>query len=477
MSEWDGPIFHEEVREVLRDAIGIDPDSKGFVCSFVKVREERIKKREYFATQEGIKNLVKWVKDESDIIVGLEGSNGQSKPLEKAFRKEGVVFYSFKPSDVDKFRKAVLGQNKNNERDAESVARYAMALEAQGKLHHWKRVWFPDEELQMLTRSYERMSKELTAELNRLWKLIRAASGDLYLALGGNHPDSEIRGNMLKSRGVLTLFAEKPDIFEWKTLSEADFLGAMGGRNYKGRTQLIRELQKVSHSFQPITPPLVFMIRNAAQKIRLIKQQLADTVTMLKALTKDNNGVKALEEYAGIGAITASTLVAEIINIKRFSTNDNLASYSGLGMKEHSTGNNVKLVPSRMYNRRLKDTFMTVAKNFVHYNPASHLAGYYKNLVKGGMSFTEARKRVARALVRVIFKRLNVLTEEEIYLHPEREKRESGMASGNTRSETIHMSNIPLISLLNNNTDGLRKINMENREADMRRVRKVLEKT
>ena len=51
------------------------------------------------------------------------------------------------------------------------------------------------------------------------------------------------------------------------------------------------------------------------------------------------------------------------------------------------------------------------------------------------------------------------------------------MASGNTRSETIHMSNIPLISLLNNNTDGLRKINMENREADMRRVRKVLEKT
>ena len=197
----------------------------------------------------------------------------------------------------------------------------------------------------------------------------------------------------------------------------------------------------------------------------------------LKALTKDNNGVKALEEYAGIGAITASTLVAEIINIKRFSTNDNLASYGGLGMKEHSTGNNVKLVPSRMYNRRLKDTFMTAAKNFVHYNPASHLAGYYKNLVKGGMSFTEARKRVARALVRVIFKRLNVLTEEEIYLHPEREKRESGMASGNTRSETIHMSNIPLISLLNNNTDGLRKINMENREADMRRVRKVLEKT
>jgi len=97
-------------------------------------------------------------------------------------------------------------------------------------------------------------------------------------------------------------------------------------------------------------------------------------------------------------------------------TNDNFACYAGLGMKEHSTGNNAKLVPSRMYNRRLKDAFITADKNFVRCNPESHLAGYYKNLVKGGMSFTEARKRVARALVRVIFMRLLALIEEESYL-------------------------------------------------------------
>ncbi len=67
------------------------------------------------------------------------------------------------------------------------------------------------------------------------------------------------------------------------------------------------------------------MIRSAARNIRLIKQQLADTITMLKALTKDNNAVKALEEYPGNGATTATTPVAEIINVGRFATNDNLA--------------------------------------------------------------------------------------------------------------------------------------------------------
>jgi len=85
-----------------------------------------------------------------------------------------------------------LGQNKNNKKDAESVARYAMALEAQGKLENWRRVWVCDEQLQSLTRSYAQRTKESTREVNRLWKLLKEASVDLYLALGGGHPGIDI---------------------------------------------------------------------------------------------------------------------------------------------------------------------------------------------------------------------------------------------------------------------------------------------
>lgn len=473
----DGPYSYLEVKTVLKDAIGIDPDSKGFVCSFVELKDKRIKKKEYLATQEHLQNLINWIQEKGDVIVAIEGKSGQSKPLEKALRKAEIVFYSFRPSDVSKFRKAVLGQNKNNERDAESVARYAMALEAQGKLSNWKRVWFPDEELQMLTRSYERTSKELTAELNRLWKLIRTASVDLYLALGGNNSSVKISWNMLKSQGVLKLLAEKPDICEWKTLSETDLLKAMGERNYKGRRELVQELKKVSQSFEQVSPSLIFMIRNGVQKILFLKGQLTETMNMLKVITKDNKSIKALEEYKGISTLTASTLVSEIINVKRFATNDSLACYAGLGMKEHSTGNNPRQVPSSMYNHRLKDTFMTAAKNYVHYNPGSHLTGYYRNLVKRGMSITEARKRVARALVRVVFKRLNALTDEKYNtaVGEEKIKRESGMASGITRSEIIHMSDIPPLSLLKNYIEVTRKSNMKNCEQKLKSHEKILE--
>lgn len=384
-----------------RSAIGIDPDVKGIRCSLVGIEGDKPKMKRFLVTQKGLEGFIRWVKEKGDIIIAIEGSNGQSKPIEQALRAEGLVFYSFKPSDVAKFRKAVLGQNKNNDIDAESVARYAMALEAQGKLNGNKRVWFPDTELQGLTRSHEQKTKQRTAEVNRLWKLLRMASPDLYLALGGSNPDIEINEKMLQNQGILALLAEKPDIVEWKTFSVMDFLEAMGGRLYTGRQKLIKELQKVAKTFRPIPSSLSLMIEDSVTQILLLKKQLKRINDMLEQITQDNKAISILRGYNGIATLTASTLIAEIVNIRRFVSNDGLACYAGLGMTDKSTGERSNMVHSSLFNHRLKDALMTAAKNFVRFNPGSHLAGYYRNLVKDGMSVTESRKRVARALVRV----------------------------------------------------------------------------
>jgi len=434
----------------LRNAIGIDPDSKGFVCAHVKLSEEKANTRGYMATDSDLRNFLRWVKAEGDPIVAIEGSNGLSKPIEEALRKEGIIFYSFKPSDTDKFRKVVVGQNKNNQKDAESVARYAMALEAQGKLERHRRVWFPDQELQLLTRSYERKSEAMTAEVNRLWKLLRLASPDLYLALGGNNPEVELSENILKTQGILTLLGEKPDIGQWKTLSEEQLLQAMGGGNYKGRGKLIQELRKLAGSLQPVSLALALLIRSSAQQIQWFKREQSEITRMLEVLTRDTLAVQVLKEMRGIGTITATTMIAEIIDIRRFVREDNLASYSGFGRREHSTGESTRMVSTRSFNHRLKDIFMTAARNYVLYNPDSHLAGYYRNLVKAGMDPMEATKRVARALVRVIFRTLSSLVEKaegEQLSEQNRKAGESDMASGSLRSDRSHESNISLSSL------------------------------
>ena len=446
------------------NAIGIDPDSKGFVCAYVKRSDTRVANKGYLATESDLRSFLKWVKDERDVIVAIEGSNGLSKPIEKALREAGVIFYSFKPADTDKFRKAVLGQNKNNQKDAESVARYAMALEAQRKLDRYRRVWFADMELQLLTRRYGSLTKQLTAEGNRLWKLLRYACPDLYLALGGKNPEVECVEKMVKSQGILNLLISTPDVGQWKRLSDEQMLEAMGG-NYKGRRELIQELRKVMVSFQPASDSMALLLSSSAQQIQRLKGEQQRIVRMLEELIAGNAAVQALRQMKGIGTITAATMIAEIIDIRRFAREDSLACYSGLGMQEHSTGQTTNMVPTRLFNHRLKDAFMTAAWNVVYYNPDAHIAGYNRNLVKAGMSLLEARKRVARALVRVIYRKLSALpvTAGATYSQTgdEPEGGESGMASGTTRSGQSHTSDISLSSPRNNRVKTVKRVKSE----------------
>ena len=162
---------------------------------------------------------------------------------------------------------------------------------------------------------------------------------------------------------------------------------------------------------------------------------------LIKQVTKDNKAVKILEEIKGISIITASKMIAEIINIKRFLKNDNLASYAGLCLKENKTGESEKMKYSKMFNHRLKDTFIVAAKNFVMFNPDSHLSGYYRNLIKSRVKKTEVSKRVARALVRVIFRKLNAIS---INISPniQQDRSENEMASGSSREDHNNPGNI-----------------------------------
>lgn len=442
-TEW--PTLKKKGGIEMRSAIGIDPDSLGFVCVQVKAGGSELRRKAFLATEKDVQSFVRWVKGLGDVIVAIEGSNGQSRPIEKALRAEGLVFYSFKPADTDKFRKAVLGQNKNNEKDAEGVARYAMALEAQGKLERYRRVWFVDSDLQLMTRCYERVSKQTTAEVNCLWKLLRHASPDLYLALHGSHPEAELREKALKSTQFLKLLSAKPDAGEWKELSNEQLRDILGPRS----SRLIGELKKIMVSFPGVSPALALAIGNSARKLQRMSEESKDMTKMLGTLTKSNPAVQALRQIRGIATITAATMIAEIIDIRRFAREDNLAGYTGLGLREYSTGNTTRMITSEIFNHRLKDAFMTAARNYVLFNPESHLAGYHRNLRKAGMPPMEATKRVARALVRMIFKLLASLLDSATDVSSRKQETagESDMASGVTRGDRSRISDMSLSSL------------------------------
>jgi hypothetical protein len=112
---------------------------------------------------------------------------------------------------------------------------------------------------------------------------------------------------------------------------------------------------------------------------------------MLEKLTAENAAVQALQ-MRGIGTITAATMIAEIIDIRRFAREDSLACYAGLGMREHSTGQTTNMVPTKLFNHRLKDAFITAARNVVFSNPDSHLSGGPQKSGESGNVFADGNE-------------------------------------------------------------------------------------
>lgn len=421
--------------------IGIDTDSCGFHCVLIGVSIEKVKNREFRSSELEMNKFLRWYQSEETPIIAIEGKSGLNFALENFLRKNNIQFYSFTATQVFNARKAFIGSHKTNSKDAEAVASLALDCYLKGTLEQYKQIWYADDDLRDLTRFYDSTVKQRVSEVNRLWKLIRYSSQSLYLTLNGK-ADKENSDQLLLRKGIATLISKEPDICKWSRFKVNELMDILKITNTKHDWSKL--LKKASRETTEIKPYLKMILKATADRFLLLLEQQKNAKKALDNYNEDKR-VNALKSIKGIGPICATGIVAEIIDIRRFANNDKLASYCGIGRRSHMTGENNQERRISLYNRRLKYFFITDAKNYVLYNPDKHLSGYYRNLLKRGMKVMEARKRVARSLIRIIFRILKECT-------PEEEIRTEGVAN-----ETCHKGKIPsnthLSSIYNHNQE------------------------
>ena len=447
--EWSFISFFEEEDMNQNKFIGIDPDSQSFVCAFIdRIDPNKKEHQKFMMNRQGFMQFEKWYNKCNSPVVAIEGINGQSKPLEIFFRKTGIVFYSFNPSDVFYYRRAVLGQNKTNELDAEATAGYAMMLLDQNRLDLFRRIWFPDTRLQRLTREHTRTTKFRTENINAMWKELKSVDCDLYQYLQGTHPIYSKTGNILKNKGILRLISKLPNISDWPSLSFAEYKQVTKTHdipNSRYAHATLVEIAKQMTTSGSADTPVSFVLKNMAERILLLTTQIEELNKIISTVVKGNLFVEKLTEYAGISNTIAAKIVAEIIDIRRFPNDDHLASYSGLGMRSHSTGDGHTMVKSYAYNHRLKDALMQAVKEIVVHNPDLHLTGYFRSLRKDGKIYCEAIKRTSRGFCRKLFKAFREITEQEF----KKEKVEAEVAKDSIRSCGKHHGNTTASTQLN----------------------------
>lgn len=397
--------------------VGVDPASGDFECAFIRNGERDVIHKTFTIKVTELDQMVQWIRNEHVDVVAIEGSGGYTRPLEHALRQAEISFYSIDPYRITRYRQAVLGQHKNNQKDAIAVAHFARQQAIEGDLEAYRRTWFPDETLRPLVRLYEQKQREATREINRLWQRIQNISGDMFLALRTLTEGSR-NSRCLSQQWLLKILAWYPDLTTWQTFTR-DGISEVIDENRTRIIDKIMELKDVAANVSPYSVVTQVELQVAASTALALKQAVRLLYHQIEAEVAQNNATLRLMKYGGIGAITAAQIFSEIADISRFPNDDHLASYAGLGRREHKTGIGTTERKTFMFNHRLKNTFFTAARNYTLYNPDSHLSGYYRSLKARGMKQTETYKRVARALVRRFYRDLKAVAAQETEMRHE----------------------------------------------------------
>lgn len=393
--------------------VGVDPGSQAFDCCLIRTTSRQTSYRTFSMCTSELAAWIQWLKHEKVNLIALEGSGGMCVPLEKAIQQTDIPLYSVSPYRVGKYRQALSGQHKSNRKDAAAVAEFALQLHEHGRLEEYRRTWFPDPNLRRFTRMYEQKQKEATREINRLWSAIHQACPDLFQALhalGGNGSSA------LTRIWVLKLIAMYPDSSSWAQLSAQELAKRIGQGRSHVRDHMLA-LQKAVQGVPPGDSGEIVAIKNLAGTALALKQCADAFHRHITVETTKNPATVALMRYKGIGPIIAAQFVSEIIHIGRFQNNHKLASYAGIGRAEHKTGGNMVERAQRLYNRRLKNACYSMARSVTLHNPDSHLTAYYHALRAKGMRHMAAYKRVARALLRIIFRDLKRVAANQVPVH------------------------------------------------------------
>ena len=140
-----------------------------------------------------------------------------------------------------------------------------------------------------------------------------------------------------------------------------------------------------------------YYLQKLIEDLKNTRKEIAGTLKTIKKQYGEEEVVKILRTIPGVGLISAFTFFAEIMDIRRFSNQNKLASYVGLIPAIKSSGEKIKVHGlNKRQNKLLKKRLIESAWIAVKHDPA--LTSCYLDYLKR-MSSQEAIIKIARKLL------------------------------------------------------------------------------
>lgn len=409
--------MHEKLKHLY---IGVDLHKQHHVAVIINCWQEKLNEIKFenkpSAFSTFLLDIDRLMKDGLTPVFGLEDVGGYGRALAKFLADHGQVVKEVNPALSYAERKSHMTTQKSDSWDAECVARILL-----NKLDR-----LPDAKPNDLFWSIQ----QLVSRRNALVKAQGALKNQLHIQLSHHYPSYKKFFSEVDGKTALTFWKRYPspsclDGVGLKQLTTFLLEASNNTCSVKKATEIIELVKTDGLTEKEHQDTRDFLVRSIVRDISFKKQEMSYVERELKELM--NLLDFQLDSMPGIELVTASALIAEIGDVRRFPNANKLARFAGIAPVYFGSGGKGKVHKSKQGNRALHALFYNLAVQQVQIAKGSKLPrnpvfyDYYQRKLKDGKTKGQALVCIMRRLVNIVYGMMMHKTAYELPIMNEKE--------------------------------------------------------
>jgi len=347
---------------------------------------------------EFIKTITSHCKDFSKVIIGMESTGCYHINLYSFLTSRQIHTLVINPLLIANYAKLSLRKTKTDKKDAGTIAKFL--------LDH-------RQEISQLSVSQDLQDlRDLSRERESLCHLISATKVEIKRVIRTIFPELESIGD-LYTRGMVGFLQEYPSArlvgaAKPKAIAKALKQPFVGNKLTFTAEDIIRAAQS---SVATVSPAKEIIVRGKIVTLLHLQERLAEVTKLLTDLCQRTKleDLEILRSIKGVGPNTAAPLLAEMGEVKNYSSYKKLIAYAGLDPSVHESGKFVGMSKlSKRGNRHLRRAIYLMTASVVSQN--TFFKAYFLRRKREGLPPQKALFAVAHKLIRVIFAMLSQRT-------------------------------------------------------------------
>jgi transposase len=389
-----------------RFLVGIDVSKALFSVAGIDSEGNESFSRSYSMDSSGFDEFLKTItfhcEDLSKIIIGMESTGCYHINLFSFLTSRQIHTLVINPLLIANYAKLSLRKTKTDKKDARTIAKFLLD-------HH--------QEVSQLSVSQDLQDlRDLSRERESLCHLIAATKVEIKRVLRATFPELESMGD-LYTRAMIRFLQEYPSArlvraAKPKAIAKVLKRSSVGDKLTLTAEEIVKAAQS---SVATVSPAKEIILRGKIATLLHLQERLAEVTKLLTELCQSTKleDLEILRSIKGVGPKTAAPFLAEMGEVKNYSSHKKIIAYAGMDPSVHESGKFVGMSKlSKRGNRHLRRAIYLMTASVVSQN--AFFKAYFLKRKKEGLAPQKALFATAHKLIRVIFAMLSQRTHFKV---------------------------------------------------------------